>query len=69
MSPSPTAGQGLDHFGRFAYTLAETDERLELIGKALFDDGTPEDDRDALLDAENKLAEWRHLLESVSDAS
>jgi hypothetical protein len=67
-SPSPTAGHGLDHFGRFAYTLAETDERRELIGKALFDDGTPEEDLDPLREAEYKLAEWRGLLQSVSEA-
>ncbi|MGY1703545.1 hypothetical protein ACI79C_03150 [Geodermatophilus sp. SYSU D00697] len=66
LSPSPTAGHGLDHFGRFAYTLAETDERLELISKALFDDGTPEGDITWLQAAEMKLMEWRSLLDSVS---
>ncbi len=66
ISPSPTAGHGLDHFGRFAYTLAETDERLELIGEALFDEGTPREDLIWLQQAEMKLLEWRSLLESVS---
>jgi hypothetical protein len=66
LSVSPTAGQGLDVFGRFAYSLAETRDRLDLIDRALADPGTSRDDRQALLSAGGKLAEWRGLVQQLS---
>ena len=66
LSHSPTAGIGLDVFGRFAYTVAETDERLTLVDRALDDPATSDADRDALLSAGGKLAEWRQLVERLS---
>lgn len=66
LSPSPTAGSGLDVFGRFAYSPAETRERLELIDRALADPGTPPDDREALLSAGGKLGEWWELVRDLS---
>jgi hypothetical protein len=55
---SPTEHRGLDHFGRFAYTAAETAERLELILVALDDDRTSDNDRAALANAMDKLEQW-----------
>jgi hypothetical protein len=57
---SPTEHRGLDHFGRFAYTAAETAERLELVFVALGEGGdrTGDDDRAALVSVMDKLERW-----------
>ncbi|MFW3171365.1 hypothetical protein [Geodermatophilus sp. CPCC 206100] len=61
-SVSPAAGRGLDRFGRFAYTGAETQERLDLTRTALTDPATDPGDRAALQSAERKLEEWHDTL-------
>ncbi|MGY1653422.1 hypothetical protein [Geodermatophilus sp. SYSU D01119] len=59
-SASPTYGRGLHHLGRFAYTHAETDERLDLVAVALQDPRTPADDVEPLTRARARLLRW-HL--------
>lgn len=59
-STSPTFGRGMHHLGRFAYTPAETDERLSLLADALQHPDTPADDVQDLLRADGKLRQW-HL--------
>ncbi|MDX6231762.1 MAG: hypothetical protein QOH68_730 [Nocardioidaceae bacterium] len=61
---SPTRGRGLAHFGRFAYTIAETRERLDLIEHALACADTSEGDRDLLRVAGDKLTVWHWELSS-----
>lgn len=59
-SASPTFGRGLHHLGRFAYTHAETDERLDLVAAALQDPRTPVGDVEPLTRARTRLLRW-HL--------
>lgn len=61
-SVSPTYARGMHHIGRFAYTPAETGERLSLIAEAIADSGTRATDVLALTRAGDKLRQWhRHL--------
>ncbi|MGY1684437.1 hypothetical protein ACI8AK_02490 [Geodermatophilus sp. SYSU D00867] len=61
-SVSPTFGRGMHHVGRFAYTPAETDERLELIARALQDAGTSATDVPLLIRSRDKLGQWHGVL-------
>ena len=62
-APSPDwkrTGGGLNPHGRFEYTLAETDERLDLIAAAR--DQVSLEDWQLLWSAKEKLLEWREIL-------
>lgn len=61
-SKSPTFGQGMHHLGRFAYTPAETDERLSLVTEAMQHPDTPASDVERLHTAAGKLHDWHLLL-------
>jgi hypothetical protein len=56
---SPTRGRGMDELGFFPYSLAETNDRLALIDRALADDRVSSPMREALESAHRKLSEWR----------
>jgi hypothetical protein len=61
---SPTRGRGMDELGFFPYSSAETNDRIELINRALASGNRISDKmREALCRAACKLAEWRAELE------
>ena len=61
---SPTRGRGMDELGFFPYSFAETNDRIELIERALSSEHQiPDKMREALDDAARKLREWRVELE------
>lgn len=60
--PSPTLQIGLHQLGRFAYSLDETRDRLNLISAALTSPNTNDPDRRSLLSAHDKLTSWHAKL-------
>jgi hypothetical protein len=61
-SARPLRGRGMDELGFFPYSLAETDDRLTLIGEALGCDGLDDDTKLHLRWASGKLEHWRRIL-------
>lgn len=58
----PMRNLGLDKLGFFPYSLAETDERLNLIEQALASDQIRDELKPRLRSAAEKLSEWRGQL-------
>jgi len=61
---SPTRGRGMDELGFFPYSSAETNDRIDLINRALTSGNLiPDEIHEALCSACRKLSEWRVELE------
>ncbi|MFV8161067.1 hypothetical protein ACNQVK_02845 [Mycobacterium sp. 134] len=61
---SPTRGRGMDELGFFPYSLVETNDRIDLIDRALASGSQiPDEIHEALYSARRKLSEWRVELE------